>query len=100
MNNRKSGVIALITAVILGVVVLGASVFISENAEHSCDGPECLVCAAIEQCENILNSPGLAAAAVLLLTTVSVAYSCSVKMTERHFFRPDTLITLKAELLN
>ena len=71
MNSKNNKILALIISMVLGFVVLGASVFIADNSDHDCIGAECSTCMAIEQCENTIHTLDLAVGGALTAFFIS-----------------------------
>ena len=68
---RKS--IAGIFAILLLMLTIFPSIYITAESEHECEGEECPICHIIEICEGILHDAGSA-----LSFCAAVAFMCSV----------------------
>ncbi len=97
---RKNRFLAMLIAILFAASVFGASFFIAEELHHDCAGMgHCPICEQIEQCEALLATT-FVAGAIALAVYVPVLRISSVKAFKELFCRKETLITLKAELLN
>ena len=86
-----------ILACALAAILLFSVFYIALEAGHDCSGEDCVICAVLRVCENLLRQllgAGAAAAAMLLVTAVVFS------LREQHFRRPGcfTLIILKVKL--
>lgn len=53
--SKNKRITAGILLVMLLVLVLFSTFYISSESEHDCVGAKCHVCISIQQCENIMN---------------------------------------------
>lgn len=99
MKNTKTRVLAFAMALFFCIIILGSLTFIFAEAGHDRDGAECSVCEILQQCERLLTSSGAA-----LCTCIShyafILVFIAMLFCGRAFDRINTLISLKAELLN
>lgn len=100
MNSINNKILALIISMVLGFVVLGASVFIADNSDHDCIGAECSTCMAIEQCENTINALGLAVGGAFTAFLISFVILQLITVKSESKVLSSTLISLKVELLS
>ncbi len=100
MKSRKSRVAVLIMSFAITLVIFSASIFIAENITHNCTGTDCIVCAEIEQCENAINTIGIALSGFMLVNVAAMVILIKVIGSKRTVKRHKTLITLKVELLS
>jgi len=100
MNNRNHKIIAVIISIVLGIVILGTSVFIAESSDHDCIGQGCTVCTSAEQCEEILHALGLAVFGTAAVFFVKSVFLREITAKSKSVSRLSTLITLKVELLS
>ena len=97
--TKKNRLIAVLLAVTVVFVVLFSTFFIAENADHDCDGSDCLICNAISICENALKSIVLAAVAVILAAFLST-FTLSKPSLSKRLANNASLVTLKVKLSN
>ena len=100
MNSKNNKILALIISMVLGFVVLGASVFIADNSDHDCIGAECSTCMAIEQCENTIHALGLAVGGALTAFLIGFIILQLITVKSETKVLSSTLISLKVELLS
>ena len=100
MNNKNNKILALIISMVLGFVVLGASVFIADNSDHDCIGAECSTCMAMEQCENTIHALGLAFGGALTAFLIGFIILQLITVKSETKVLNSTLISLKVELLS
>ena len=88
----------LLCGIILAVFLLSLA-FVIKEADHSCPGCGCPVCARVERCEKYLNQPvdidnasGETVSATPVAAAPALLYNCS-------FTRP-TLVSEKVKLSN
>lgn len=89
--------LSALLALIFGISVFSAIAFEAAEFDHDCTGEGCIVCMALEMCDNILrlgSSAALAAAAVVSVLIFVSAAGFEYKK-EQH---PSTLISLKVRL--
>ena len=91
--------ISVLLALIFGISVFASVAFEAAEYDHDCIGEGCIICMALEMCDNILRLGSSAAAAaavlsaaVLMVQSLSVAY--------KGFKSLNTLISLKVRLDN
>lgn len=93
-NRIAAGVLA---ALLLAAVVLGA-LFLAAEAHHDCCGEDCLICACLRQCEDLLRRSGTGADAQI--AAALCAFFLSAPVLYAAFFRPKTPVAGKVRLNN
>ncbi|MBR1422416.1 MAG: hypothetical protein IJ571_03080 [Ruminococcus sp.] len=99
MISRKQRIIALVFALLLGVIILGSSLFVALESDHECIGEGCEICLAVEQCEKVLSAVSLAVGAFFAAAFLSVA-AAAVIIIDMTAHRSATPISLKVKLLD
>lgn len=94
--KRRFVVLALLAA--LAVAYLGASALLEAYAGHTCDDPShCIVCQALHGARQVLQSVGLAAAAVSLLALLG-RLVCGENPVPARQVSACTLVALKVKM--
>ena len=97
--STKQKILAFISAVVFGAVILGSLSFIASASKHDCAGEDCAVCELIQQCEKLLTCCG--SGVKLCVSHFEVLFAMTaVLLCGRAVFGKTTLISLKVELLN
>lgn len=97
--NKKTRTVALMLALIVGLVMLFSSVFIAVESHHECDDNRCATCYQIEVCKNVLKTLAeavLFSAVIAGLTHYFVVYLQALTSGKRI----ESLVTLKVKLSN
>lgn len=97
MKHNK--VIAAILATILIVGLLCSTIFIIENAHHTCTGYACPICEEIAQVEQFLSSIKFMPIVLVAFTMLSVC-TLTRAVFKVLYVQKNTLISLKVEMLN
>ena len=97
MEKKKR--IAAFLAVTILLVLLFSAAFIAAEADHDCAGENCLICAQIAVCQNILKTFSLAVCiaafpAVFSYTLCRGSFACADAIPR------NTLVSLKVKLTN
>jgi hypothetical protein len=95
MNRPKQ--LVTILALLLALVMLFSAVYIVLEADHDCGGEDCLVCAQLRACEELLRNL-LLTAALLSAAGRFCALIRVIPFADLHFAHPHTLIALKVKL--
>lgn len=97
MNRPKQ--LVTILALLLALVMLFSAVYIVLEADHDCGGEDCLVCAQLRACEELLRN--LLLTAVLLSAAGCLcALSRVIARAASRFVACHSLIALKVKLSN
>ena len=97
--TKQRRIFAAVLAVFVVLVVLSASVFMIEHADHECAGEGCPICERLDSCAQSLRS--LAAAAVVV--SVVSAFAAALRVCadgEQPASAPRTPVSLKVKLSN
>lgn len=97
MNKPKCLASAL--AVLLALVMLFSVLYIALEADHDCCGEDCLVCAQLRACEDLLRNL-LLTAALLSAAVCFCALSRVIARAASRFVACHSLIALKVKLSN
>ncbi len=95
MNKPKR--LAAVLAVLFAFIMLFSAVYIALEADHDCCGEDCLVCAQLRACEELLRNL-LLTAALLSAAGRFCALIRVIPFADLHFAHPHTLIALKVKL--
>ncbi len=88
-----------VMGIMMLVIVLLSALCIAAEADHDCTGEDCLICACIGQCENILRGIGDGTAAQLsaVIPVLLILFFAALLVAE---FSQETLIAKKVRLNN
>lgn len=100
MISRKQRVIALVFALLFGVIILGSSLFVALESDHDCIGEGCEICLAVEQCEKVLTAASLAVGAFFAAVIVPALAAAAVIAADKSSHKAATPVSLKVKLLN
>ncbi len=100
MNSIKNKIAAVVMCLVLGIFVLGTSIFIAEETDHSCTGNDCPVCNVIHFFETVIKEIASSSGAKTLLASALIIFAVIKINKQKQIQFSDTLISLKVELLN
>ena len=91
--------LSAVLTVLLALVMLFSVVYIALESEHDCCGEDCMICAQLRACEELLQNL-LLTTALLSAAVCFCARICIIAHTDLRFAHPHTLIALKVKLSN
>ena len=97
MNKPKR--LAAVLAVLLAFIMLFSAVYIALEADHDCCGENCVICAQLRACEELLRNL-LLTAALLSAAGCLCALSRVISRAASRFVACHSLIALKVKLSN
>ena len=97
MNKPKHS--AAVLAVLLAFIMLFSAVYIDLEADHDCCGEDCMICAQLRACENLLRNL-LLTAALLSAAGCFCTLSRVIARAASRFVACHSLLALKVKLSN
>lgn len=96
--KRTRKISYFILCFILITAILGAIIFVNENAQHVCSGHECSICLQLHHAQQLLQNIG--GNGQLRLLGIVLSFLLSTVYLKKLLLNKKTLITLKVELLD
>ena len=90
--------LALLVLCLFVSMLLFYGLFLAKESAHECSGEDCVICALIGVCEQILRNPMLAALLCCALAAAGLGISLFLQRTAS--CDPRTPVILKVKLLN
>jgi len=98
-NYKTKKIIALVTVVFIGLVLILSAFYLAEHVDHKCDVHDCPICEAMAQCSNNIKTIGTALA-VVAVGIVYFAFLICVEQYNINIFFCNSLISKKVRMDN